>query len=331
MSSVAERRRELEALDANLSDEVLEPVAAMWTPDLIDAAKAVTDVWPDRLAQSSTKLLRALAAYAPQALADTSQRDGALNAVNTAAREHELNLSGVNAALVSAKSYRSERQKAAIDQARDTVDDASVALVSWTANLRLFDTSIQTPPDPPPASFELRELSVSGTDRTSSGLHYQVYQAGQFVRIRAITSPDSAEAHAALAWSGGEPDFSGAPNLRAVSLAKLTEPGKPTLVSAALQGRSLAVKVAVVPDLLRFDVSNAEAAGANAWGIDGDDEQPTVVKVVANPDTQAAYAQLVWTGGEVDPTHPYDRRIVRAADIDPSTGELAIRVKVRLD
>lgn len=181
--------------------------------------------------------------------------------------------------------------------------------------------------EPDPRLAKLVSLEVSGAEQDDSGLWYQAFSADQAVRIRALTEPEGPDVAARIAWSGGEADVSGADDMRAVSLGRLTVPGTPAVVAASLNGQRLSVRVAVVPDLVRLDVSNALSEGEERWSLT--DTGPVVLRVVAEPDTPAAYRQLVWTGGEVDPAHPHDRRVVRAEDIDPVTGELRIGVAVK--
>lgn len=184
----------------------------------------------------------------------------------------------------------------------------------------------EVPPDPRLA--RLVALELRGAEQTDTGAWYQSWSADQRVRIRALTEPEGPEVAARIAWHGGEPDVSGADDMRALPLDTLTEPGAPLEVTASLNGERLAVAVAVVPDLVRLEVINALSEGGERWALT--DAGPVVLRAVAAPDTPAAYRQLVWTGGEVDPTHPYDRRIVRDADIEPDTGELRVGVAVQL-
>jgi len=184
--------------------------------------------------------------------------------------------------------------------------------------------------EPSPQQANLVHLEVSGAEKTSGGLYYQAYQPGQCVRIRAVIEPDTPSAHSEINWVGGSPDFSGAANLRDVLLGNLTTPGSPTKVTAMLGGKSLAVEVAVVPNILGLDVSGANSDGDNKWSVDPADDTQTVVRAVVEPDTQAAYKFLKWQGGKTDDTNPYDRRLLPADAFKDPSKPVPVEVEVNL-
>lgn len=173
--------------------------------------------------------------------------------------------------------------------------------------------------NPPPGPPELDSLEVAGAEKTDDGLYYQFYAPGQTVRIRAVTTPDTPDAHARIAWTGGEPDFSGAPNLRAISLGTLTAVGKPATVTAALGDTHLSVQVAVVPSVVGFDVSDAVSDGDATWGLSAETGATATVRAMVVPDTQEAFAFLQWSGGAPDPSGAKNKRVVsHDAFTDPS-------------
>lgn len=145
MPTADDRRRALDALLDQLQTKVLEPVKAAWTSDLKLAAKSVTDVWPDKIAQASTLLLQRFAVYRGKVEVDEvpPDRDVALEAVTNAGLALGRALGSSSEALTGAKSYKSDKEKLTIDGARGTVDDAAVALTSWLGALVTFDGKIE--------------------------------------------------------------------------------------------------------------------------------------------------------------------------------------------
>lgn len=330
MPSPSDRRRALDALAEKLRLKVLQPVDGAWTPALTGAAKSVTDVWPDTLAQAETELQMAFAAYRPlvEVAVPVTPRDAAVAAVTDAARILGADLMATSSALVAAKGFKTDGEKTTIDAARDTMDRASVELTGWVADFRRFDASVDSSPQPS-SDAKLISVVVSGAERIRDGQYYQFFQPGQSVRVRAVTDPDTADAHAALVWHGGEPDFSGAPNLRSLSLATLGEVGRPMTVTATLAGKSLSVQIAVVPEILGFDVKGAFSDGNTTWSVDGDLTGPVVVRALVNPATEAAYRFLAWTGGKPDPDARLDRRLVAPTEIAPGR-PLPVEATIRL-
>lgn len=144
MPTADDRRRALDALLEQLQTKVLDPVKGAWTSELKLAAKSVTDVWPDKIAQASTTLLQRFAAYRSKVEVDpvALDRAGAFAAVIDTARALGQMLGQTSEALTGAKSYKSEKEKDTIDGARGTIDGASVALVAWSGDLSRFDASI---------------------------------------------------------------------------------------------------------------------------------------------------------------------------------------------
>jgi len=205
----------------------------------------------------------------------------------------------------------------------------NVKLEEELAAVQQLIAKLSVEPSPQPAN--LVRLEVSGAEKTSGGLYYQAYQPGQCVRIRAVTEPDMPSAHSEINWVGGSPDFSGAANLRAVSLGTLTTPGAPTKVTATLGGESLAVEVAVVPNILGLEVSGANGDGDNKWSVDPADDTQTVVRAVVEPDTLEAYKFLKWQGGEIDGKNPYDRRFLPADVFKDLSTPVPVEVEVNLD
>lgn len=171
MPTADDRRRALDALLDQLQTKVLEPVKAAWTSDLKLAAKSVTDVWPDKIAQASTLLLQRFAVYRGKVEVDppAPDRAEALEVVTTMARALGTTLGSTSEALTGAKSYKPEKEKGTIDAARSTVDGASVALVTWTGDLLRFDASIdevrvEVPPSRPGVERpEVFTVCLSGT------------------------------------------------------------------------------------------------------------------------------------------------------------------------
>lgn len=140
-SGVEERRRELEALDRQLRVRVIEPIRAVWTPQLAAAAKRVVDSAPDELARASMSLQQRLAAYRIHAAVDgpVAPLTEAAQAVDAAAEGLGAELTATAAALLAAKTFKSQQERATIDEARDAIEQAAVALTAWRDDLRRFD------------------------------------------------------------------------------------------------------------------------------------------------------------------------------------------------
>ena len=185
-------------------------------------------------------------------------------------------------------------------------------------------------PSPPPTEASLDSLTVSGAEKTDSGLYYQFFSKDQTVRILAVTKPNTPSAWAQITWQGGGADFSGTANVRSVPLSTLTSVGTPQTITATVNGKSLSVQVAVVPDILGFDVSNAISDGEAKWSLENDETEPVVVKAVVSPNNSAAYKFLKWTGGEIDRKNPNDRRLVTKKLVSGSNKPLPVSVEINL-
>lgn len=120
---------------------------------------------------------------------------------------------------------------------------------SQASNSRLISllqaSSGQTPVVPVKDAV-LKELKVTGAEKSETGLYYQFYSENQSVRVLAVTDPNTSGAWEEISWTGGREPSSQAANQRSVSLATLTTVGNPTKVTATVNGKSLSVEIAVV-------------------------------------------------------------------------------------
>ena len=179
----------------------------------------------------------------------------------------------------------------------------------------------------PAAEARIKSLEVTGATCAPSGLFYQTCHDSLSLSVRAVTEPDSADVWNQITWTGGQPDPSGIANWRNIPLKNVTPVGDPLIITASANGTSESVKIAVVPDLLHFDVSGAMANGGENWSFPSNSEKPVIVRAVIKPDTPEAYKWLKWTGGKVDPKNPDDRRLITP----PEAGNADTHVPVEVD
>ena len=184
---------------------------------------------------------------------------------------------------------------------------------------------------PPVTTGRLVELKVNGAEHTPSGIWYQSYAPGQSIFLQAVTEPATPEVQQQIRWQGGTPDPFGYANLRTVPLDRLTPRGAPFIVQASLGDQTKSVKVAVVPNLLRFDVTGAQSEGENTWGLNSQGDSTAVVRAVVEPDTTEAYTFLTWSGGEVDPRNPHDRRLVPTRLVRDPKNPLPVEVHITVE
>ncbi|MCC9624052.1 hypothetical protein LPB41_20425 [Thalassospira sp. MA62] len=182
----------------------------------------------------------------------------------------------------------------------------------------------------PSIAARIVSLAVPEAERTASGLLYQTYNSSLLLSIRAVTEPDTPDAWQQISWTGGQPDPSGIANWRTVPLNAITPVGHPQIITASVNGASQSVKIAVVPDLLRFDVTGAMADGGDSWSLQSDTQTQVIVRAVTEPATPEAYKWLKWTGGTVDPKNPDDRRLVTAQQVAASGTQLPVEVNVNV-
>ncbi len=198
-----------------------------------------------------------------------------------------------------------------------------------------FDLAIENTPKsvaPPPAKIpRLVELKVSGAEQSPAGVWYQAYSPDQSIRIQAVTDPPSSEAQGQIVWRGGVSDPTGYPALRCVPLNAITPFGTFLTVEATLGEQNKSARVAVAPNLVSLDISDAYAQPGDQWGLDAENkDKPAVVRAVVEPDTEDAYKYLKWTGGKVDPVHPYDRRMVTFEEVVRAGSVLPVEVELNL-
>ena len=182
----------------------------------------------------------------------------------------------------------------------------------------------------PTAKARIMSLEVPEAIRAPSGLFYQTYNESLSLSIRAVTDPDSAAAWNQVTWTGGEADASGIANWRSIPLKNITPVGQPLTITASANGTSQSVKIAIVPDLLNFDVSGAMANGGENWSFQSDIQEPVVVRAVIKPDTPEAYKWLKWTGGKVNPKNPDDRRLISPAEAGNADKNLPVEVDINV-
>lgn len=152
MQTQEDRRRALDELAARLKSGVFDVIKSAWSSQLNGAAKSVTDVWPDKLALATTALQRAFAAYRPnvEVAVPVTPRDAFVKAVDDAANKLASDLAATVEALIGAKQFKTEGEKATIDKSRDALDRASVALQGWIGDFHLFDDNVESSSGPPP-------------------------------------------------------------------------------------------------------------------------------------------------------------------------------------
>lgn len=206
----------------------------------------------------------------------------------------------------------------------------NAAMVTEQGFLSALVSQLQVMPTPPAEDTVLTKLAVTGAETSSSGGYYQFFSETQTVRILAVAEPDTAEAWKQIQWQGGQEPSSKALNQRSVSLATLTAVGTPQKITATVNGKSLSVEIAVVPDILGFDVSDAISDGDSKWSMEEGGKKPITVRAVVNPATAAAYKFLKWQGGETDPKNPDDRRLVSAQAFKDPSQPLPVNVEINL-
>lgn len=189
---------------------------------------------------------------------------------------------------------------------------------------------LQVTPTSPVKDTVLTELKVTGAEKTETGLYYQFYNKNQTVRVLAVTDPNTTDAWKKIVWSGGREPSSQAKNQRSISLGELTAVGKPHTVTATVNGKSLSVRVAVVPDLVSFDVSGAVGQGNAKWFLVDGTNETAIVRAIVIPDTSAAYKFLKWQGGEIDAKNPDDRRLVTRKLVSGSREPLPVNAEINL-
>jgi len=188
------------------------------------------------------------------------------------------------------------------------------------------------PPPPPDPRVILTDLKVTGAERTASGVWYQAYSPGQSITIQAVTDPAQPPSPPSIAWQGGQAHATGLPQLRAVPLNALTPFGQSLTVQATLGSVTKSVRLKVVPNLLRFDVSGAEGLGDGKWGVDPGDSKPAMVRVVTEPSGPEACRYLQWTGGEPCPDGGDNCcRLVPASAFSNPEMQMPVDVKVILE
>jgi hypothetical protein len=102
-------------------------------------------------------------------------------------------------------------------------------------------------------------------------------------------------------------------------------------VQARVGTQTASVTVAVIPDLVRLDVTEAYAQSDGKWAMDvSGQDTPAVVRAVTEPDTETAHRYLTWSGGQTDPAHPYDRRLVTLAALAGADHGLPVDVEINL-
>lgn len=185
-------------------------------------------------------------------------------------------------------------------------------------------------PAPPPAPVDvtLNSLTVSGAEKSESGLYYQFYNKDQTVRVLAKTTPNTPDAWAKIDWHGGSLDFSGAANVRAVPLNTLTSPGTPVTITATVNGKSLSVQVAVVPNLMSLEVTGATSDGNGAWRVEGD--APVTVCATTSPDTSEAFQFINWEGGKADTGKGNNVRLVDPSEITSDSQGLPVSAAIKV-
>lgn len=184
-------------------------------------------------------------------------------------------------------------------------------------------------PQAPSEGVTLTELEIVGARLHRSGLWYQTYTLGQAVHIRAVTYPSLTDA-VPIEWQGGEPDPSGRPDWRALPLDRLSAPGSPFQVRATLGGKALEARIAVVPNLIGVEVTRPHTLGRRMGGSDTPAPDMVWLRAVVSPATEEAFLHLNWYGGTVDPSHPFDRRLVSFQDIATDGKGIAVEANVGL-
>lgn len=261
-----------------------------------------------------------------------AQRSVLQAAIDAAARADKNKVRTAATLDMAAKAQQAKAQQAADDGLLAAVD---TIIEQARSDAAAAQTPTPIPPTPVPPTpiptARLVDLRVLGAERAPSGVWYQAYSSGQTITIQAVTDPAQPASPPAIVWQGGQADATGLPQLRAVSRGTLTPFGQPTTVQATLNGTTRSVRVMVVPNLLRFDISGAEGLGSDRWGIDPDSAKPAVVRAVTDPSGAEAGKYLQWSGGEpcADRTDNTCRLVPAAAFRDP-TLQIPIDVKINL-
>ncbi len=181
------------------------------------------------------------------------------------------------------------------------------------ASAEWFKIAIECVPEKPITAL-LTGLEVIDAS-PSNGDWKATYQPGSFVKIRALTDPDTTEVHKLIEWTGGIEDADDRYGHRLVSLDQITKKDAPLIVKAEIVGSESPARSArfiIVPKFDDLEVSGAKEVTTDLWSADYSAEQgaSVIVKAKLSPDEAEAYSHLEWSGGEQDDKNRNDRRLV---------------------
>lgn len=126
------------------------------------------------------------------------------------------------------------------------------------------------------------------------------YSPGSFVRICAITEPDTATAHKLIEWEGGIVDETRPYDCRLVPLDQVTPKGHPILITATL-GKTLTARISVGPSDIALNVASATNPRSNEWvaQYEAANTNPITITATTVPNNAIAQSYIEWTHGQV--------------------------------
>ena len=178
-----------------------------------------------------------------------------------------------------------------IDNLQKQITQRSKASAEW------FTMAIGEVPEKPITAL-LTKFEVTGAS-PSNGNWIATYQPDSFVRIRAVTDPDTNEVHKLIKWTGGIEDDNDPYGHRLVPRDTVTAKDDPVVVKASLNP-SIQTEIEVVPsDITITRVDNATNPRGNEYvaNYDANNTNQITITTTTTPNTVEAWSHIVWTNG----------------------------------
>ncbi|MCF7965748.1 MAG: hypothetical protein K9L79_09450 [Methylobacter tundripaludum] len=179
---------------------------------------------------------------------------------------------------------------------------------------------------PPPEKGRLLRLEVSGAQKIDDNRYIADYAPVGNVVIRAVVEPNDPSVIESLNWEGGESGST--KDCRLIPLDRITRKDSPAVITAWLGDTRLQISVTVRPLLGGLDVSNAIYNGERWIAQYSADGEPVTVRATMMPDIPDAYRYLSWDGGNIDPQHQNDRRLVPRNAVTQPGKPVAVSAKL---